>query len=82
MNSPWDVIHRCLWKLRTDRATALVCLPEWKTAPWWHMLQRMMVGTPTVLTGQALFRDPEGRDMPAPRWPTLFAVLDGSLAHD
>ena len=81
LNPPWDIIHRSLWKLRSDGATALRCLPEWKTAPWWHLFREMMVGAPTVVSREALFRDPSGRVMPPPRWPTLFVVLDGNQVH-
>ena len=39
-----------------------------------------MVGLPTYISDRPLFRDPEGQHMPAPRWRTLFVVLDGSQA--
>jgi len=77
LNHPWDIIAKALWKLQQDRATALCCLPVWRTAPWWYKLTRMMTSRPTIISGQPLYQDPNGKDMPAPRWATLFATLDG-----
>jgi hypothetical protein len=54
LNPPWELISRALRKLRQDKATALCCLPVWKTAPWWYMLQQMMVTQPTIKGGKAV----------------------------
>jgi hypothetical protein len=78
LNPPWDMISRSLRKLQEDRASALCCLPVCKTAHWWYQLQSLMASKPTMLHHQPLYHDPQGRGMPAPRWATLFAVLDGS----
>ena len=78
LNPPWDLIPRCLDKLRREGATALCCLPMWRSTCWWHVIRKLAVTTPTIMQGVDLFDNPAGERMPAPHWPTLFCVLDGS----
>ena len=44
LNPPWEMIPRCLQKLQEDNATALVCLPIWRSAPWWRTVLKMQHG--------------------------------------
>jgi hypothetical protein len=78
LNPPLELIGKALQKLKQDKATALCCLPIWKTAPWWYQLQSLMSTTPTQITNRALYKYPQGVDMPAPKWGTLSSVLDAS----
>jgi len=78
LNPPWNLIGKALRKLKQDKASALCCLPVWKTAPWWHMLKGLLATKPTIVGGEALYQNPQGENMPAPRWSTLFAKLDAS----
>jgi hypothetical protein len=77
MNPPWDIIQQCLQKVKTDKANMLVCLPVWQSAHWWGTLQELLQQPPLVLTNKALYQDPQGTQLPAPRWATLFGVIQG-----
>ena len=77
MNPPWELIHKCLMKVKTEKARVLFCLPQWKSAKWWGMLQSMMVTQPMVVRGEPLYQGPKGQHFPPPHWATLFGVLQG-----
>lgn len=77
LNPPWELISTCLNKLESDGASALCCLPVWQTAPWWPQLQRLMMADPVIIKGVPIYTNPEGKNMPAPRWGTLFCTLNG-----
>jgi hypothetical protein len=34
-NPPFEAIARCIAKIKADGAHGLMCIPVWKTAPWW-----------------------------------------------
>ena len=74
-NPPWELIPRFLQKLARDKTTALVCLPVWKSAPWWGMVVAHMMTRPIILRNLPIFRNPQGDLMPPPRWGTIFTVL-------
>jgi hypothetical protein len=76
-NPPWALAQRMLKKVQDDRATALVALPVWRTAPWWPLLQTLQVGTPVIIRGESLFCDPQNNPLPAPRWATIFTMVRG-----
>ena len=79
MNPPLNLVPVCLSKLQQEKATALVCLPVWQSAPWWPKVLNMMEGQPQVVQpGQAIHQDKEGKNMPAQRWETLFCTLNGA----
>ena len=75
-NPPWQLIQRVLNKVVRDHSTLLVCLPVWRSAPWWGLLTQLQASPLYVLQGR-LYSDPAGRPLPAPRWRTLFTVLRG-----
>ena len=77
LNPPWDLIPQALHKIQQDHATCLACLPIWKTAPWWRTMLGLQRGIQLEVHGQTLFQDPRGKNMPPPRWGTLFTVLQG-----
>jgi hypothetical protein len=76
-NPPWSLAGRMLSKIKSDRATALVALPLWRTAPWWPLLQELQVTPPIIIKGEPLFCDPQNKPLPAPRWATIFTVVRG-----
>ena len=77
LNPPWELIPQALKKLKDERAEALVCLPVWRSAPWWATFRNMMTAHPIVYNGQPLYTNPEGQSMPPPRWGTLFTTVRG-----
>ena len=77
LNPPWELIGRCLQKIKADKALALVCLPMWVSAPWWRDLQGMLQSAPLILKNIPLYKNPEGEGLPPPRWATLFGVVKG-----
>ena len=77
LNPPWDIIPRCLQKVQEDKATALVCLPIWMSAPWWRTLLHLLKTAPLIIKHQPLYQNPEGEELPPPRWGTLFGVIQG-----
>ena len=48
---PWKLTPRALKKLQQDKATALVCLPMWKSAPWYSKMVNMMQAEPHIVAG-------------------------------
>ena len=77
LNPPWELIPRALNKLQQDKATALVCLPMWKSAPWYSKMVNMMQAEPHVIKDKPIYKEPEGKDMPPQRWATLITILQG-----
>ena len=77
LNPPWELAARALTKVKQDKARALVCLPVWRAAPWWPTLQSLLQGPPLLVRGVPLYRNPEGEELPPPRWGTLFGVIQG-----
>ena len=77
LNPPWELAARALAKVKQDKAKALVCLPVWRTATWWPMLQSLLQGPPLLVSGKPLYRNPQGEELPPPRWGTLFGVIHG-----
>ena len=77
LNPPWELVGRALTKVQRDEARALFCLPVWKSAIWWPLLQQMLVGTPVTVKGRPLYRNPDGEHLGSPRWATLFGVIQG-----
>jgi hypothetical protein len=77
MNPPWDIILKALLKAKEDRTHALICLPVWKTAIWWPLLQSLLSEPPVIIRNCPLFANPKGEQMPPPRWATLFGVIGG-----
>ena len=77
MNPPWEIIPQCLEKLKNDQATALVCLPGWRHAPWWETMCKMAVAPLVEIDNQSLYQGPDGTLMPAPQWSTIFTILTG-----
>jgi hypothetical protein len=77
LNPPWELIPRALNKLQQDKATAMVCLPMWKSAPWYSKMVNMMQAEPHIIKDKPIYKDPEGKNMPPPRWATLITILQG-----
>lgn len=75
-NPPWQLIARMLAKIRKEKATVLVCLPVWRSAPWWSLLVKLQA-TPLYVVRGSLFHNPSGARLPPPRWQILFTVLRG-----
>lgn len=76
LNPPWELIARALNKaIQEGGVTALVCLPVWRSAPWWRTVLRLQVTEPTILKGVPLYHNPDGDPLPPPRWGTLFTVI-------
>ena len=46
---PVPLITMTLEKIRTDRVTAIMIVPAWKTAKWWDLLEDMLLEPPVVL---------------------------------
>ena len=76
-NPPWELAGKMLNKIKEDRACALICLPVWRSAPWWRDLMELQAAPLFVCRGQSLYKDPEGNKLPSPRWATLFTVVAG-----
>jgi hypothetical protein len=74
-NPPWELITRFLQKAPREKITALVCLPVWKSAPWWGQVVSMQATRPFILRGVPIFQNPRGDALPMPRCGTMFTVL-------
>jgi hypothetical protein len=78
LNPPWALLHQALNKLRQDQATALACVPVWRSAPWWSMVEQMADTPPWICKNTPMFQNPQGVWMPPPRLATAFVLLRGS----
>ena len=78
MNPPWELIPRALQKLKTDKATALACLPIWPASPWWRQVMKLMIGSNLMIKNQPIFHSQEAKELYPPCWGTLFTILSGT----
>ena len=46
---PFNIIHICLQKLRTDSTTALTVVPLWPNQPWFSSMLEMLIAPPVLL---------------------------------
>lgn len=76
LNPPWHLAHQALRKLDREQGSALTLLPYWPRAPWWPLLLEMQASTMTHLTGK-LYSDPQGKQLPPPRWRSVCLVTRG-----
>ena len=74
---PCELIPRALNKFQHDKATEMLCLPMWKSAPLYIKMVNMMQAEPHIIKEKPIYRDPEGKNMPPPRWATLITILQG-----
>ena len=64
------------------------CVPLWRSARWWTLIQKMAVARPWILRDTPLFQGPQRDWLPPPKWATAFILLRGSgrrcasLRHD
>ena len=47
--APFSVINRMFQKIIRERATGVVVVPEWKSQPWFPLLQKLLVKQPVRL---------------------------------
>lgn len=78
LNPPWVLYHRALNKLDREGGLALACVPVWRSATWWTLIQKMAVAPPWVWRNTPLFQNPQREWLPPPRWATAFILLRGS----
>ena len=46
---PFNLISKCLQKIRSDRAQGLLVVPNWPTQPWFPILHDLLLEEPFVL---------------------------------
>ena len=56
---PFSMINAILQKVRLERATITIVVPEWPAQPWWPILHRLLVREPVRL----------------PRWHNLYTYI-------
>ena len=78
LNPPWVLYHRALNKLDREGGLALACVPVWRSAPWWTLVQKMAVAQPWIWRNTPLFQGPQREWLPPPKWATAFILLHGS----
>lgn len=62
---PFSLIHRCLSKVRRDRASLVLITPVWPTQSWFPILLEMSVEPPLVLPDRInLLQGPDGLTHP------------------
>lgn len=79
VNPPISQLSLVLPKLRRDRATAVVIVPEWRAFPWWREL--LMAAHASVLLPQTARLFTHGKwASPArrPSWRTAALLIDGN----
>ena len=77
-NPPFHLAMRFLQKVQRDKARVLAILPRWTSRPWWPLFVKLQACPPLLLSQKPMFRDPNNQLLPAPRWPLVAVVLDGS----
>ena len=75
-NPPWEIIPKVLAKIARDEATVLALFPKWPKHPWWPQFLSLVRG-PLITFRGALYKDPLGKRLPAPRWKSVGCVLQG-----
>lgn len=75
-NPPWDLIEPMLHRIRSMRASGIVCLPYWVGARWFPLLAQSARGIIRWPAESGLFlRGWDQSPMPAPKWDLLFALM-------
>jgi hypothetical protein len=46
---PFSVVSRCIRKIQTDRAKAVIIAPLWPTQAWFSLLMKILVDLPVIL---------------------------------
>ena len=64
MNPPWEMVARCMKKVKEDNARVMVCLPLWRAAPWWKLFMDMVVSDLWIWRSTPLFQNPQGVWLP------------------
>lgn len=77
LNPPWELITKCINKVKQDRARVLFCLPYWQTATWWRDLLPLLTRPLLIVKGRPLYQNPQGDHLPPPRWATCFGIAQG-----
>lgn len=74
-NPPFSLLLRVLRKALNEKATMLLCLPVWPTAPWWPLVQDLPAfPVPTTWQRPYLPADPSAT-IHRPRWSSLVVRL-------
>lgn len=85
-NPPFSeaIILRLLHQVRSQRATATVCLPHWPTAAWWPLMMGLLTHPPLLLPATTdLFRPVftgNRAGVGPPPWPVIVARVSGHPA--
>jgi hypothetical protein len=74
INPPWDVIQKCLAKIKHDQIQAMMVVPEWPSAPWWKQFQQLT--TRSITYDTPMYLDNKGVLRPKPKWRTVIAIVD------
>ena len=75
-NPPWSLIPQVLSKIAADEVRLMLVVPEWPRAPWFKLFRRLVERQFRVYG--PLYLTDDGKLLPAPRWATVIAVVDGA----
>ena len=81
VNPPFPLLFRVLLHPKKHRADALVCAPQWESAPWWPLLLSMLTAPLLALPCLADTFRPQSTNNTAgrgpPPWPVVVAAVSG-----
>jgi len=80
-NPPFALIGRVLRQVEEQKATVVLVVPEWRSAPWWPVLYRLLVALPVRLPSHMDTFRPSStgnqRGVGLPPWGTICVRLCG-----
>ena len=80
MNPPFTKIHQVLTKVAMEKVQALIVTPNWKSAEWGPLLDRLTVARSRPISKtnhQFIYKNEMGQHIPSPKWETFISLIDG-----
>ena len=78
-NPPFSLLHDVVTKIVLDKATVLLCVPEWGISYWKEMLGKILISKVVLPRRQLYTHNTRRSKSPTPQWVTSLCLVDGSL---
>ena len=76
INPPWSLIPKVLRKLQHDQVRAMMVVPYWPNSSWYPTFHKLVERS--IKITDPLYLDDSNRLRPAPSWPTIIAIVNGT----
>ena len=71
-----SLIPKVLRKLQHDKIRAMMVVPYWPNAPWYPIFHKIVERS--IKINEPLYLDDTNKLRPAPSWPTIIAIVNGT----